>query len=182
MNKTVRRKLRSETGITIVELLIAALIALAVSVAAFEFFQAQHELYLAQIDIVERQGNLRFAISDLALQVRRAGYLVKGGDQLRVASNFDTLEVYGGNDTSLSIDTLRYYVNHYDDPPTLVRQLNHQTPSVFAMGVDSAFFVPAGGVPPARIAVSLVSVEQAQYENTALTTRRRVAETINLRN
>ena len=166
---------------TIVELLVGALVTMIVSAATWEFFQAQHELYLAQIDIVDRQGNLRFAINDLAQQVRRAGYLVKGGDPLRVSATFDTLEVYGGNDTSLSIDTIRYYVNHYDDPPSLVKQLNQETPSIIAVGIDSAFFVPVGGVSQ-RLAISLVSVQQTQYENTALTTRKRVAKTINLRN
>ena len=107
---------------------------------------------------------------------------MKGGDQLSVSAGFDTLEVYGGNDSSLTIDTIRYYVNHFDDPPSLVRQLNQETPGIFAQGVDSAFFIPVGGMPPRRIAVSLVSVKQSQHENTALNTRRRMAKTINLRN
>jgi Tfp pilus assembly protein PilW len=176
------QKVRNERGITIIELLIGALIAAGVGVATFEFYLAQHRLYLAQTDIVERQGNLRFAMDDLSRQVRRSGYRLVGGDLLRVSAGFDTLEVFLGNDTSLTCDTVRYYINRFDNPPSLIKQINQATPSIFAEGIDSALFVPAGGTPPERLAVSLVSVEQEQYANTALTTRRRVGETINLRN
>jgi type II secretory pathway pseudopilin PulG len=174
--------LSNERGMTIIELLIGALIALAIGAGTFEFYQAQHRLYLAQTEIVERQGNLRFAMDELSRQVRRSGYRLVGGDILRVAPTYDTLEIYFGNDSDLICDTVRYYINRYDDPPSLIKQINQTTPSIFAQGIDSAFFVPTGGAAPERLAVSLVSVEQSQYENTALTTRRRLAETINLRN
>jgi hypothetical protein len=179
---TLATRLRSERGLTVVELLIGTLIAVAIGAATFEFYQAQHELYQAQVDIVERQGNLRFAADDLARQVRRAGYLVNGGDLFRVSAAYDTLEIFIGNDASLSVDTVRYYINRYDDPPSLIKQRNQTTPTIFAQGIDSAFFVPAGGPPSDRLALSLVSVVQKQYENTALTTRRRLGETISLRN
>jgi hypothetical protein len=175
-------RIRSEKGLTIIELMIGALIAAGIGLATFEFYQAQHELYLSQVDVADRQGNLRFAIDDLARQVRRAGYLVNGGEIFRASANFDTLEVFIGNDTDLTVDTIRYYINRYDDPPSLIKQINKTTPAVFAQGIDSAFFVPAGGPPATRVAVSLVTVEQKQYENSALTTRRRLGETINLRN
>ena len=174
--------LQNERGLTVIELLIGGLIALAIGAATFEFYQAQHKLFLAQNEVVERQGNLRFAMEDLTRLVRRSGYRLVGGDILRVSPAFDTLEVYLGNDSDLTCDTVRYYVNRFDDPPSLIKQLNQATPSVFAEGIDSAFFVPAGGTPPERLAVSLVTVELSQYDNTALTTRRRVGETINLRN
>ena len=174
--------LRNERGLTTIELLIGAVIALAIGAATFEFYQAQHRLYLAQTEIVERQGNLRFAIEDLSRLVRRSGYRLVGGDILRVSATFDTLEVFLGNDSDLTCDTVRYYVNRFDDPPSLIKQINQTTPAVFAQGIDSAFFVPAGGTPPERLAVSLVAVELTTYDNTALSTRRRVGETINLRN
>lgn len=174
--------LQNERGLTIIELLIGALIALGIGAATFEFYQAQHKLFLAQNEVVERQGNLRFAMEDLTKLVRRAGYRLVGGDILRVSTAFDTLEVFLGNDSDLTCDTVRYYVNRFDSPPSLIKQLNQTTPSVFAEGIDSAVFVPAGGAPPERLAVSLVTVELSQYDNTALTTRRRVGETINLRN
>jgi len=162
--------------------MIAALIAAGVGLATFEFYQAQHELYMAQVDIVERQGNLRFAADDLSRVIRRSGYGVKGGDIVYVSATFDTLEVYRGNDSDLTVDTIRYYINRFDNPPSLIKQLNQATPSIFAVGIDSIAFVPAGGPPVDRIAVSMVSVEQKHFENTALTTRKRLGRTINLRN
>lgn len=172
----------NQRGLTVIELLIAALIALAIGAGTLEFYKAQHELYLAQADVLERQGNLRVAMDEVSRLVRRSGYRLVGGEILRVSPAFDTLEVFLGNDTALTCDTVRYYVNRFDDPPSLIKQVNQTTPSVFAQGIDSAFFVPAGGPPPERLAVSLVTVEQKQYDNTALSTRRRVGETINLRN
>lgn len=174
--------LSNERGITLIEILIAAVIALGVGAGALEFYQAQHRLFLAQTEVVERQGNLRFAMDDLSRMVRRTGYRLVGGEILRVSASFDTLEVYLGNDSSLTCDTVRYYINRFDDPPSLIKQINQSTPAVFAEGIDSARFVPAGGPPPQRLAVSLVAVEHEQYENTALATRRRIGETINLRN
>jgi len=176
------QRLRNQRGLTVIELMIAAVIAAGVGLATFEFYQAQHELYMAQLDIVERQGNLRFAADDLSRVIRRAGYNVKGGDIFYVSPAYDTLEVYRGNDTDLTVDTIRYYINRFDNPPSLIKQINQTTPSIFAVGIDSVAFVPAGGPPSNRIAVSMASVEQKQYENTALTTRRRLGRTINLRN
>ena len=43
----LRHRLRNERGLTLVELLIGALIASGVTIATYEFYQAQHELYLA---------------------------------------------------------------------------------------------------------------------------------------
>ena len=164
-----------------IEILIGAVLAALIGAATLHFYAAQHELFLAQTDISDRQGNLRFAMDELSRQVRLAGYQVNGSGLLRNSAAFDTLEIYIGNDTSLTVDTLRYYVNHADTPPSLVRQLNQTTPAVFAQQIDSVLFVPVGA-PIRRLAVTLVTVEQKQYENSALSTRRRIGETINLRN
>jgi hypothetical protein len=172
----------NDRGITVIELLIGAIIALIVGAAVLQFYQVNHELYLAQVDIVDRQGNLRYAIDALSRQVRRAGYRVPGNALLRVSSTRDTLDIYMGQDTSSAVDTLRYYVDHSSDPPLLMRQINKATPEPLAEGIDSAWFVPAGGSPPTQLAMSLVTVEQQQYENSALKTRRRLAETIMIRN
>jgi hypothetical protein len=171
----------TQRGITMVEILIGAALAALVGAATLHFYLAQHELYLAQADISDRQGNLRSAVDELSRQVRLAGYRVTGPRLLRTSGAFDTLEVYIGNDTSLIVDTLRYYVNRADNPPSLVRQKNKTTPAVFAQEIDSVHFVPVGA-PVQRLAITLVSVVQDQFENSALTTRRRIGETINLRN
>jgi hypothetical protein len=156
----------NQRGITLIEILIGALLAALVGTATFRFYAKQHELYLAQVDISDRQGNLRFSMDELSRQIRLAGYRVNGSKLLR---------------TSVAFDTLRYYINRFDSPPSLVRQKNKTTPSVFAQGIDSVRFVPVGA-PAQRLAVTLVTVQQKQFQNSALTTRRRVGETINLRN
>jgi len=171
----------TQRGMTMIEILIGAALAALVGAATLHFYAAQHELYLAQADISDRQGNLRFAIDELSRQVRLAGYRVTGPRLVRTSGAFDTLEVYIGNDTSLAVDTLRYYVNRFDNPPSLIRQKNQNTPAVLAQDIDSALFVPVG-VPVQRLAVTLVSVVQDQFENSALSTRRRIGETVNLRN
>jgi hypothetical protein len=176
------RRSRREDGLTIVELLIGAMIAVIVGGGALHFYQASHHLQLAQMDVADRQSNIRFAIDALTRQVRRAGYRVPGNALLRVSATLDTLEIYMGKDTGPSVDTLRYYVDHTLTPPTLMRRLNHSAPAAFAEGIDSAWFVPAGGPPAERLAISLITVEQKHFESSAMTTRRRLAVTVALRN
>lgn len=180
--KKIAGLLENQRGLTLIELMIATLLAVIVGAATFEFYTAQHELYLAQTDISERQGNLRVGVNEIARQARRAGYSVAATKPLRVSAKMDTLEVYIGEPSSAAVDTFRYYVNRNDSPPSLVKQLNKTTPSVFASGVDSVSFVPNSMTAPTQLAVVLVSVVQDQYENSALTTRRRLGETISLRN
>jgi len=180
--KKTRKRLMNARGITLIELLIGMLLALIVGAATLEFYSAQHELYLAQTDISERQGNLRVSLSELSRNIRQAGYSVAATGPLRISKGFDTLEVYIGSPAVANVDTVRYYVNRFDSPPSLVKQLNKTTPAVFAMGIDSVQFVPDNPLYPSQIAIVLISVEQDQYENSALRTRRRLGETVFLRN
>ena len=74
-SKCVRRLLgpTSSRGLTLIEILIGVLLMLAVGSVAFKFYAAQHELYLAQTDVADRQGNLRFASDELSRVIRNAG-------------------------------------------------------------------------------------------------------------
>lgn len=181
MEETMRRRLNNQRGLTLIELLIGMLLAVMVGAGTFEFYQAQHELYMAQTDISERQGNLRVAIDEIARNVRQAGYRVSVGTAMRTSAAFDTLEIHIGKPTSAAVDTIRYYVNRADSPPALVKQINKTTPAIFAQGIDTALFVESSA-PARQVAIMLVSVQQKQFENSALTTRRRLGETISLRN
>ena len=176
------RRTFQESGLTVIELLIGAIIAVIVGGGALHFYHASHELQLAQMDVADRQSNIRFAIDELTRQVRRAGYRVPGNSLLRVSATLDTLEIYMGRDVGAGVDTICYYVDHTATSPTLMRRYNGTAPSPFAEGIDSAWFVPDGGPPPQRLAISLITVEQAQFESSALTTRRRLGETVTLRN
>lgn len=177
-----QRHLKGERGLTLIELLIGLLLAGIVAGATFKFYIAQHDLYLAQTDISERQGNLRVAMDEISRQIRRSGYLVPATQPLRTSAKFDTLQVYIGQPDTNAIDTFTYYINRADVPPALVRRHNSQTPAIFAEGIDSVFFVPGAMSGNPQIAVALVSVQQKHLENSALRTRRRLGETVVLRN
>lgn len=182
-SKCVRRLFGSTSsrGLTLIELLIGVVLMLIVGSVAFKFYAAQHELYLAQTDVADRQGNLRFASDELSRVIRNAGYQVPGPGTARVSAGFDTLQVYRGSGPG-SVDTLTYYIDRGLDTPTLVRKLNGNAPAALAHGIDSAAFVPAGAAGIDLISFMLVSTLQDQYENTALQTRRRVGKTVYLRN
>jgi prepilin-type N-terminal cleavage/methylation domain-containing protein len=169
-----------ERGLTLIELLISVFLASLIATAAFHYYKAQHEVYLSQASIADRQGNLRSALGELARQIRRAGYLVPGGGFARLSPRFDTLEVYVGQGGGASVDTLRYFVN--DAAKALVRQVNQTEPQTFAEGVDSASFVPVGGTPVREIAIALVSTVGKQFEGSALATPRRLGTRVQLRN
>jgi hypothetical protein len=53
---------------------------------------------------------------------------------------------------------------------------------VYAVAIDTAFFVPIGGTKPTGLVISLVSTEQSQHDDSPLKTRRRLGVTVNLRN
>jgi prepilin-type N-terminal cleavage/methylation domain-containing protein len=179
---TLRKCLSKDKGVTLIELMIGLLISSIMTGAAFHFYQAQHEMYLSQSDIADRQGNLRSAVSELSRQVRRAGYMVPGSDYLDISSGFDTLTVFVGQGGGTTVDTIQYFVDHDAEPPALVQRVNTQLPQIFADGIDTALFIPASTSPIRDVALALVSVPQEQYEGTALETRRRIGVTVHLRN
>lgn len=171
-----------ERGLTLIELLIGILLMGAVAAAALHFYKAQNEAYLAQDVIANRQGNTRAAMGELTRQIRQAGYLVPGAQWLRHSAGHDTLEIYLGRNLGANVDTIRYFVKAGGGAGALMKQINTLPPQVFAEGIDSAFFVPAGPAPIRTLAIALVSSEQSQFEATALTTRHRLGSTVSLRN
>ena len=173
---------RGARGLTLIEVLIGLLLTGAVATFGFNYYRSQHEVYLAQTDISDRQGSLRSALTELSRQVRMAGYLVPGGDKLRYSPGYDTLEIYLANMSGSEVDTLRYFVRDESDTRALMRQVNRLAPEVFAEHIDSAHFVPVGSSPVYAMAIALVSTPQSQYEGTSLSTPRRLGTTVNLRN
>jgi len=173
---------RGERGLTVIELLIALFLAGIVGSAALHFYKTQHEVYLAQSDIADRQGNLRAALDELARQVRRAGYLVPGGDYLKVSAQFDTLTVFLAKPTGVGVDTIRYFVSRSSSVPMLVKKINTGTANVFAESIDTVLFIPASPSPIRTLAISLVSTPQSVHDGTSLVTRRRLGSTVHLRN
>ena len=173
---------QNDRGLTLIELLIGMLLAAMVSAGAFEFYKAQHNVYLAQNDTSDRQGNVRYALNELASQVRRAGYLVPTANYARVSTLKDTLTVFVGRNLGANVDTIRYYVSRTSTPPALVKKVNGAAAQVFAEAIDTALFVPVTAPPIHDIAIALISTPQKQYSGTSLVTRRRAALTVHLRN
>jgi len=66
--------LHNATGFTLVELLIALVVASLVLAAVYSSLQSQHASYLAQDQVVEMQQNLRAAMNIMGRELRMAGY------------------------------------------------------------------------------------------------------------
>ena len=174
---------RGIRGLTIIELLIALMLSAIVGSAALSFYKTEHAVYRSQTDTADRQGNLRAALDELSLQVRRAGYMVPGTDYLRVSNTRDTLTVFVGSATSTAVDTIRYFVSRATaTKPILVRKVNQGTANVFAESIDTVLFVPTSTAPIRGLAISLTSTPQNQFKNTSLQTRRRLGANVSLRN
>jgi prepilin-type N-terminal cleavage/methylation domain-containing protein len=173
--------LRTERGLTLIEMLIGLIILGFVTSATFRFYSAQHELYLAQTDVADRQGNLRYATDEIGRNIRNAGYGVSGPGTVRVSATLDTLQVYRGAGPG-AVDTISYFINRSQDSPFLAKKVNAAAATDLASGIDSAYFIAIGAGAVERVSFVLVSVEQTQYDNSALKTRRRLGETINIRN
>lgn len=145
--------IKNERGMTIVEILIATLLAFIVSSAALQFYAAQHNQWLAQTDISDMQQNARASVDELTRNIRSAGYgIMTGHPRINVTSN--TLTIYRQDSTK--IDTIQYYVFSSDTlHPCLVKKINQGSPLVFAEDVESVQFVQSD----AAITVTLVARE-----------------------
>ncbi|MCI0595600.1 MAG: prepilin-type N-terminal cleavage/methylation domain-containing protein [candidate division Zixibacteria bacterium] len=66
-------KIRKVSGFTIVELLVAAVMLSIISLAAFQFYGREHQVYSVQEEIVNAQQNARIALDELAINVMSAG-------------------------------------------------------------------------------------------------------------
>lgn len=67
-------KIRSNRGITLIELLVASVIALIATGAALEVYINQQKNWLTQENITDMQQNGRAAIDEIAYHARQAGY------------------------------------------------------------------------------------------------------------
>ncbi|UCB51936.1 MAG: hypothetical protein JSV10_08085 [Candidatus Zixiibacteriota bacterium] len=146
-------RIRNEKGITLVELLIALLMTFVIGSVAMEFYASQHNHWLAQTDVSDMQQNVRALLDELTRNIRSAGYgIIAGHPRIRVTSN--ALAVFRKDSTK--IDTILYYVSTLDpDHPNLVKQINRDSPQVFAEDIESIQFVRTGNL----VTVTLVARE-----------------------
>ncbi|MCK4224836.1 MAG: prepilin-type N-terminal cleavage/methylation domain-containing protein [candidate division Zixibacteria bacterium] len=146
-------RVKNQKGITLVELLIACLLTFIVGSAALEFYSSQHNQWLAQTDVSEMQQNARALKDELTTSIRSAGYgIIVGHPRMVVTSN--TLTIYRKDSTK--IDTIQYYLSTANpDHPSLVKQINQDTPQVFAEDIESVQFSRSGNL----ITITLVARE-----------------------
>ena len=146
-------KIKDEKGMTLVELLVALLLTFIVASAALEFYASQHNQWLAQTDISDMQQNARALLDELSRNIRSAGYgIIVNHPSVRVTS--DTLIIFRNDSTK--IDTIQYYICFEDAlHPNLVKQINQDSPQVFAEDIESVRFMRSG----ALITVRLVARE-----------------------
>jgi len=146
-------RIRDQKGMTLIELLIAALLTFVIGSAALEFYSAQHNQWLAQTDVSDMQQNARALKDELTSSIRSSGYgIIAGHPRMLVTS--DILTIYRRDSTK--IDTIQYYVASADaDHPNLLKQINRDSPQVFAEDIESVNFARAGNL----ITVTLVARE-----------------------
>ncbi len=77
-----------QKGFTIVELLIAAFLMSVITLAVFQFYAREHQVYSVQDEIANAQQNVRFASDELAANVMVGGADIPGG--LAPVISFDT--------------------------------------------------------------------------------------------
>lgn len=101
-----RQLLKQESGMTIVELLIAAVLSAIVAGGALDFYVAQHESWITQENVSEMQQSLRVSAEELSSKLRNAGAsLPEGLTGLRASNtNPDTIAVrFNASPTSLTV-------------------------------------------------------------------------------
>jgi len=83
------QKIKSQKGITLLELLIASVIALICTGAALELYISQQKGWLAQENISDMQQNGRASIDELVYHIRQAGYNLPGSLDPIIGVNSD---------------------------------------------------------------------------------------------
>ena len=165
---------RATTGLTIIELLIAAVIAAIVAGAGFQFYAKMHQAAMAQDSISEIQHRGRNTIREMRKTLRLAGFNLTGHPAYEIKT--DTLAIYFSQ--TQAVDTVLYFLDEfssteYDAVPGLPdgtrlcrlwKQTNSQAPQLFVDFVNSLHVVP---VDAHTLAISMrVQAERADDKYT----------------
>lgn len=87
LNNWIGGSKNGTTGFSIVELLIALLLAGLVTSASMALYMTQHKQMIVQDEISDMQANVRAATMELADKIRMAGYKIPDGMPAIIASN-----------------------------------------------------------------------------------------------
>jgi len=80
-------KMRSNIGVTLIELLVASVIALICTGAALELYISQQKSWLTQENITDMQQNGRSGMDEIVYHARQAGYRLPPGLDAIIGSN-----------------------------------------------------------------------------------------------
>ncbi len=96
----VNTRLGRIAGFTVVELLIAVLLAALITTASMSLYLTQHKQFMVQGDISDMQASMRAGMSEICTRIRMAGYSLPSGFPCIVTHNTnpDTIEVVTNSD------------------------------------------------------------------------------------
>jgi hypothetical protein len=104
-------KLRSQRGVSIVEILLAAFLTGLIVAAGMEFYSEMSGQSTVQVDLSNAQLICRNSLQDIKKSLRMAGYKV--GSHAPYEINGDTLSVYVSQ--TQPVDTITYYLLEFTD-------------------------------------------------------------------
>lgn len=144
--------IKSISGYTIIELLIAAVITAIITAASFGFYTSMHRQSEVQIDVSEIQHICRASLFDIRKTLHMAGNRL-GSSQVPYRINGDTLSVFFSE--TKAVDTVSYFLTEfttsdYAKVPNLpagqkiyrlMKKRNSADPAVFADFVNDVNFV-----------------------------------------
>jgi len=130
----MRIALRDNSGFTMVELLIAAVLGSIVTFAAMDAYLTQHRQFLIQEQVADMQQRGRAALDDISFNLRQSGFNTPDSiDGYRIAAvggSSDTVEINHHGDNIL------FYVDNSDTShPNLMKEVNGDA-EIFADEID----------------------------------------------
>jgi type IV pilus assembly protein PilW len=121
---------KRQTGLTLIELLVALTISSVLIAAAYRTFTSQHKVYEVQSDVMEMQQSVRVAMDILARDVRMAGFNSTVPLTSPIAINPVEEGIRGGTD-SIAVQyqyngverAIAYFVDDDANEPHLIRRI-----------------------------------------------------------
>ncbi len=152
------KRLRKQSGFSIVELMIGLTVLGVVATAAFRFYTGQHAQMVQQTDVSDTQQGLRSVMDEITRKIRVAGYRVFGGNAVMTLNNNTWLALRYHDGTSIRTQLFFTVQNAITGRTDLMSQMDGEGMQVFAEGIDSVRFTPGGtGVGTEWVTVDLVA-------------------------
>ncbi|OGC94836.1 MAG: hypothetical protein A2142_03660 [candidate division Zixibacteria bacterium RBG_16_48_11] len=177
--KKIMKHLKSNRGVTLVEILIGSLMSLIIAASLMEFYIHQHNQWLTQEKISDMQQNCRALLEELSRQIRSAGYGMSIVPFYQIDG--DTLTIF--TKPGADVDTIRYYVDRTDTlHPNLVKKVDTGQAQLFAENISQISFSQLG---TGAIQISFTAREARKDEDYAANggyRTRQVTSRVKLRN